>query len=410
MKLLHLSLPLIALTISAAWLISQHSSISSLEQENKMLLEKIAASRTASEAGNDQIQGPMERNAPRDWKKFAAGMGDLSSANVFSDVRSTFRLQLLISEMSEAELVAAIDEITALDLPETARAQLLDELIDALAEKNPALAADLYMKYDDGENVGNTWQIQGIFEKWLERDSTAATAWYERQLAAGTFDSKSLDGESDIRLALSGKIIMPMLSSDLAAAIRLVNEIPADQRRSMFLNSFRRYTVEEKNQKAFADLIRATMPKKDHKEFLVEHSRREDLTEVSDYISRIDATPEERSAIVNQAALSFYTWLPSEHEISRADIDNFRTWAGSTDPAYADQTTGIALASAVGGHMSYDELADIASSYHAAGAGDDILIPLIEESKASLSKDKARQLAMRITDAGRREEILKNLK
>ena len=50
--------------------------------------------------------------------------------------------------------------------------------------------------------------------------------------------------------------------------------------------------------------------------------------------------------------------------------------------------------------------------YHGSGAGDELLIPLIEGSangSVSFPKDKARGLAMKISDARLREELLQKL-
>lgn len=56
---------------------------------------------------------------------------------------------------------------------------------------------------------------------------------------------------------------------------------------------------------------------------------------------------------------------------------------------------------------------NLAIEYHSSGVSDEFLIPLIEGSgkgRNSLSKEKARELAMKITDENRREELLQKLK
>lgn len=74
--------------------------------------------------------------------------------------------------------------------------------------------------------------------------------------------------------------------------------------------------------------------------------------------------------------------------------------------------TALALTPSSGKNASFDELAGIATDYHAAGAGEDILVALIGQSVANehVSKAKAREVAMRITDQERREELLEQLK
>jgi hypothetical protein len=66
-------------------------------------------------------------------------------------------------------------------------------MLKELEKKNPKFAFSQYIErnQDGGAVLGG----YGQFDQWLARDPAAATNWYERQLAEGTFD-KSLDGNS----------------------------------------------------------------------------------------------------------------------------------------------------------------------------------------------------------------------
>ncbi|HSP43799.1 MAG TPA: hypothetical protein VLO11_13075 [Luteolibacter sp.] len=414
MKPIHLAPPVIALAIAAAWLGSQRGSIATLERENTRLRKELATARAAgANAESDGGNETTNKKESLDWKKIAGGLGDMGRSGRMPDMRAMIRLQQRILEMSEAELAAALDEIAALDLPEAARQALEGMLVGAIAEKNPELALNRFIGKADDEGGMFSWQLQNAFEKWLGSDPAAAGAWFDRQLAAGTFDSKSLDGKNPSRLRFEGVIIKSLLSSDPAAAARRMNEIPPEQRKDVFWGSF--HSVEEKDQKALADLVRNTLPEKEHTEIIARQMSRyangDELTKINDYIARIDATPAERAACIEQTAEHRFNMLAHERKATREDFDQFRTWAASADPASADRATGTALAASLTGveGMSYDEVSAIASDYHAAGAGDDMLIALLEHWSARSSKDKARELAMKIADEKRRSEILKNL-
>ena len=112
--------------------------------------------------------------------------------------------------------------------------------------------------------------------------------------------------------------------------------------------------------------------------------------------------------------MTLFTLMPRERNVTREDFDRFYQWAGSIDPDSVAGVTGTALALTLssGKSASFDELAGIATDYHAAGTGDDILVAFIGQSVASehVSKAKAREVAMRITDQERREELLEQLK
>jgi len=410
MKPIHLVPPSVALVIAAAWLGGQRGSITTLERENTRLRHGIASVRAAEATAGNSSGTAADNNKPGDWKKFAGDLGDMGLPGQMPDMRAIVRLQQRILEMNEAELIAALDGIATLDLPEASRQALEGMLIGAIAGKNPELALNRFVgkMHEEGANV--SWHLSRAFETWLGSDPTAAGAWFDSQIAAGVFDSKSLDGRSLPRIHFEGAIIKSLLSSDPDAAARRLAEIPPDQRRDVF--RFSVHHVDESDQKNFAQLVRSSLPEDQQLETIARQVNRYanagDLTKINDYIARIEATPEERAACVEHAAEQFNR--NSLQQITREDFDRFRTWAGSTDPGTADLATGKALASALWRQnaLPFSEIAAIAADYHAAGAADDVLIPLLEHGRARSSQDEARELAMRISDEPRRAEILKN--
>ncbi len=416
MKLLHFAPPVLALAICATWLGSQRSSIEDMEEENARLLGEATPARASSVSGDDRISGETWRSRSGDWKKVAADLGDLEGRGQLPDMRDTKRLEQLILEMDAPGIIAALGEIDALELPDSSRRELQRMLLDALARKDPGLACQHFIENAHGQPATLTWPIKHAFEAWLKRDPATANEWLDRQLAAGTLDGKSLDGRNPIRLQMQAASLYSLIGSDPAAARRRMSDIPLDQRRDMLLASH--YSVVEKDHEAFADLVRGSLPREDQSKVLSSqlslYGNQDDLKRVSSYLSRIDATKEDRVACLEVATLSLFTLMPRERELTREDFDQFHQWAGSIDPESADKVTGTALAVTLssGKNVSFDELAGIASDYHGAGAGDDILVAFIEQSVAneSVSKAKARDVAIRIRDLERREELLEQLK
>jgi hypothetical protein len=416
MKLLHFAPPVLALAICATWLGSQRNAIKTLEKENARLLEKATPGRASSISGNDQTSRTNGKTGSDDWKTVAAALGDIEGRGQLPDMRKMKRLEQLILEMDAPGIIAALGELDALELPGSTRGELQRMLLDALARKNPGLACQHFIEKANGQSATLTWPLKQAFEEWLKRDSGAANAWLDQQLAAGTLDGKSLDGKDPIRLHMQAASLYSLVASDPAAAMRRMSDIPLDQRKDMLLGSH--YSVAEKDYEVFADLVRSSLPTEDHSKVLSSqlslYGNQDDLTRMSSYLSRINATKEERVACMEVATFTLFTLMPRERKVTREDFDQFHQWAGSIEPDHAAEMTGTALAVSLssGKNVSFDELAGIAADYHRSGAGDDILVAFIEQSVANenVSKAKAREAAMRITDHERRAEILEQLK
>jgi hypothetical protein len=99
---------------------------------------------------------------------------------------------------------------------------------------------------------------------------------------------------------------------------------------------------------------------------------------------------------------------------SREKFDSYRKWIEAIDPAAADRATGAALQSYVENSKNaeaLDFIEKIATDYLGSGAGDELLIPLIEGSAngSAFPKDRARGLAAKVTDDGLRNELLQKL-
>lgn len=428
MKTIYYVPPVLAVAIVAAWLTYLRGSSSALSQENTLLREKITNSRDASLAQNERAsskkpQKPTETESKpvadwvatsRDWKKLALFAKDAETPEERSAALS--RLKNLLSEMNGEELATAYADIATLGLKTSYRDGLEDFMLYEIAKKNPEFAFSQYLaKFERHGAVPNSFDFKK-FEDWVTRDPTAATAWYEKEIAAGTFD-KSLDGKSPFRAPFEAAFIKTLLISDPAAAEKRLTETPLDQRKAIVAAII---NVEEKDQKAFADMVRRTLPQEDASEMILrktmDHGYLDDPKKIHQNFERIAATPEERSAfLVLEAEYSIVCQFALSKP-SRKILDEFHTWAKAVDPTSADRVAGIGMAEYLDNitdPKAQEYVENLAIEYHSSGVSDEFLIPLIEGSgkgRNSLSKEKARELAMKITDENRREELLQKLK
>lgn len=411
--------PVVALVIAGGWIGSQRHSIATLEKESDLLRKHIAA--RSSGAGDDS---PHSKNAPPgklakdkeplDWKKIAAQFVEMQNSGGMGDMRTMMRFQQRLLEMSKEELVAALDEIAALDLPAESRAMLELMLIGPLVQKDPELALTRFIDQIQVKKSGMGWQLSNAFQQWAKKDPAKASAWFDQQIAAGKFDSKSLDGKSRPRQQFEGALINVLLASDPDAAGRRLGTMPEDQR-SDVLTQHQFQQLKEEDQLAFAKLVRSQVPADEQADALARQASRvvlgDGYSKVTEYLDRIDATPAERAVCAGGAAESKLTNY-DDKKVTREDLDAMREWVGSQAPQALGSITGKALGNAMqGSHkMEFSEAAELAVQYNQASGNDEVLASFLESWPARKNKEQARVLAEKISDGKRREEILKRLK
>jgi hypothetical protein len=437
MKLTHVVPPVLALIIAIVWLANLRGSTSNVKQDNALLRERIAYSRNSSVSRNERARAREKReksekkpsenqiNPSAEWVSTSRDWNKLVLFNN-NEARHRYtaawaRLEKLASEMSGDELVRAYTEMAALPVHAPFRHDLEWVMLKELERKNPEFAFSQYIaKYQSEDSVPARI---GAFDEWLARDPTAATTWYESQLSAGAFD-KSLDGKSPAMVPFESAFIMSLLASDPTAAEQRMNDIPPDLRGS--LGPYM-WDVPKENGKAFVDLLRKTMPMEEYMAILMNNSLTEynfsldfgnDPKKVQQNLESLGVTPEERSTLIEQHFASFAQYRAMRdrgNNPSREKFDDFRNWIQAIDSSSADRATGAAFLSYLEDSKTtgaQDFIEKIAIDYHGSGAGDDLLTPLIEGSasgKVSFPKDKARGLAMRISDDKLREELLQKL-
>ncbi|MBC8128646.1 MAG: hypothetical protein H8M99_16025 [Gloeobacteraceae cyanobacterium ES-bin-144] len=410
--------PLAALILSAIWIVSQQHSISQLDHENSILEKALAdhASSQDTDLSNGKAAAsskPTKTKDSMDWKKIAAQMAEMQSAGGMGDMRSMIKLHQRLQEMSKEELIAALDEIAALDLPTQAKEQLEMMLLGPLIEKDPEFALTKFMDRIGNEQSAWGWQLASAFSEWAKKDSGKAIAWFDQQIAAGKFDSKSLDGKSRFRTQFEGSLMGALIGSDPAAAATRLSAMPEDQRTDV-LRSF--HQLKEQDQLAFAKLVRSQVPEKEQAKLIgtkaAQFVYKGGYPKVSETLDRIEATPAERTATAKEAANYQIGNLGNKKTITHEDIDAMREWVSTQAPESVDSITGNALARSLQSQhkTEFADVAALALQYHEASGNDEVLVAFLDNYQVRQNKEQALLLVEKITDEKSRERILKRIK
>ena len=422
--------PVVALVIAGGWLASQHQSITRLEQESSILRKSMAAGSSGAEDDSPGAKKALSAKAakdkePLDWKKIAAQFAEMRKNddidnidNIYNmdNMRTMMRFKHRLQTMTKEELVAALDEIAALDLTAKSRARLEQMLLEPLIQKDPELALTHFIDHIQNENSGLNYYLSGALQELAKKDPVKASAWFNQQIAAGKFDSKSLDGRSKPRQQFERALIEVLLASDPDAAGHRLGAIPEDQRHEV-LNTFDFPFCRERNELAFAKLVRSQVPADEQADTLAKQGS--DLvfdggySKVTEYLDRIEATPAERAKCAEEAA-KWKLWDQDDKKVTRENLDEMREWVTTQAPEALASITGKYLGEAVEGHhkMEFSEAADLALQYNQISGNDDVLINFLESLLPSDGKvvwEEAHALAEKITDEKRREEILKRI-
>ncbi len=408
-----------ALVIAGAWNVSQMRSISSLEEERVTLRKRIAAATAASGTGLMLADRPSKTGKTAtnkiDWKSLSSQLASAEDGGSAEEMRAMMSFQQRLDEMTKEEMVDALDEIASLNLPDATREMLESMIIDPLIARDPELALKRFADRIQSDPDGIGWQLSTALKEWAKNDLSAATAWFDKQIGDGNFESKTLDGRSDMRLQFEGALMESLLASDPAAAARRLSELQEDQRREV-LQQIPFGELSEESRNAYANLVRGLVPA-DEREGSFAHIATElvgsgDYSDVSAFLDGVRATPSERAAAAMDAADSKLEQLAMEGQVTAKDVDEMRAWLKLQAPDQIDSITGKALAEAAQerGKFKFSDAAQLALKYHQSSGNDDLLVAFLESYSARSNLDEAKHLAEMIKDDARRAEILTGLK
>ena len=331
------------------------------------------------------------------------------------DIRAMLDLQKRVADMTEEELIAALKEISTLGLDPEAKAALEDVLASSLIEKDPELALATLADRIPNEDDGVAWQLAGALRDWAKKDPLAAAAWFDKQISAGLFESKSLDGQSQARMEFEAALVGVLLDSDAAAASQRIAELPEDQRREA-LEQISFSELSPAAQRTYAELVRGLVPQ-DERAGSFTHVISELIPEggyakVGGFLDDIQATAEERAVSAREAANTQLEEIAGEREVTHEDVEAMREWLKRQAPGTEDRVTGEALADAAqeGGEFGFEEASKLALDYHKSSGNDDVLVAFLESFAARSNLEEALSLANHIKDPVRRDEILNSFK
>ncbi|MCX6865444.1 MAG: RNA polymerase sigma factor [Verrucomicrobia bacterium] len=173
--------PLIALLVAGVWTGTKYQSLSAMEARNGVLLEKIAAARSPMSAIPVKL---TKDDGPIDWQKLAAEEGDGPETRRFKD---------RLKSMTREEMITALDRIAGLDCSKDRRSSLESSVAGSLMQVDPEWVLNHFAEWLRDDSDQQRLQLVGAFGIWAGRDLGKATAWFDRQIAAGAFDGKALD-------------------------------------------------------------------------------------------------------------------------------------------------------------------------------------------------------------------------
>ena len=133
---------------------------------------------------------------------------------------------------------------------------------------------------------------------------------------------------------------------------------------------------------------------------------------VGKFLDSVNATAAERVVSSREAANSLMLEIADERVITRSDVETMRKWLEGQAPGTADKVTGEALGDAAqdGGEFGFAAASELALEYHRSSGNDDVLVAFLESYAAQSNLEQALPLADNITDAKRREDLLRRLK
>lgn len=408
MKVVAFILPVVGVLAGIAWLVTQEQSISSLDRETAALEKQVAAvgQQIPKAEGTTPVISRAAAKPVFDWKKVLSQQ--IESSQGGGDFRERIELEKKLNVMSRDEIVAALDEITTLDLPAGSRKLLENLFLHPLAARDPALALDRFCARAE-EDSQVAVSLAFVLGRWAGEDREKAVAWIDRAIADGKFETKNLQEASQMRIGLESemmKLLFPAAPDAMERRIVAMSETEA-------LAVLRKYNADDMDKEhfaGFARLVRAGLTEPKRLEVLSDRAGRlaGNYADVSGYLTLIAATPAERNACVEAVAEQRMHLASRTSTVTVEKIDEMREWAATAGAADVDAMTGRVLGEVISDEgMGFDEAASLVMRYREQ-SGDDAALVAFLRSRARFRGD-ARAMAENIRDPETRADILKHI-
>ena len=422
MKPKFLLLPAIALLIAIGWIRSGRAEISKLERESVLLKQSLAEHLAGQDESSAQAQSKdeiVDENAPLDWKNIVVQLQQMRKSGNLLEPRSIHLLRQRFEAMSTERLASALNEITTLGLSADAQQKLEEMLLLPLCDKDPELVLTVYFdRFTNGSSSSGQVMdsyLSTAIRKWTTINPAKATAWFDQQLAAERFETKSLEGKSTLRWQLEGMLIKTLNSIDPSAASARLAQLPMDECVTI-LTDYMGNHLKQADQLGIAEMIRKHLPEDEQVSALVELAARQVYFKGycggSEYLDKIKATPAERSASVLKTAERTIGTRSQNKRITQEDIENLSDWARIEAPSITDKVIGVAIAQTTSGNrkLEFAEAANLATHFFNISNNDDILVEFLSNIDRRGHEEDARSFAQKIKDPTRRAAIIDQLK
>ena len=425
MKATHIIPPAAALLVVAAWNLSRWKAVSVQEQETRHLRAQVETARIGDDpqgspgsiGGSGKTPGKEAKaNGPLgDWKRISDQLLAMQNSDGVADLRQALEIHEKISGMSRDEILAALDQLSTLPLKDEARSILEETLIGPLVELDPEYALRTFGDRIGNDDDGIGWQLSSALQSWASKDAKAAAAWMDQQIAAGLFDSKSLDGKSQTRVEFEAALAGALLADNPGEAGRRIAALPEEERREA-LEQMVFTELPPAGQAAYAALVRELVPQ-DERAGSFAHVIAQLMPEggyekVAGFLDQIQATPEERAVSAKEAANSRIGEIAADRVVTRSDVEEMRSWLERQAPGTVDAATGQALADAAqdGGPFGFEDASRLALEFHGSTGNDEVLVAFLESYAAQSNLEEALPMAEKIKDPQLREDVLGRLK
>lgn len=418
--------PAIVLVIAGAWIASQRQTIHALDRQSVLFENAIAAHSSTAGATRDDATGgvpasaaPANGKAGLDWNDIANRLANSD----FTDI-DRMRFEMRMSLMSQEEMLAAMDEIARLSVPEKTRDELENMVVFPFTKRFPEFAVRNLTGLDLGSSAD--FYLPGALEAWAKQDSGNAQAWLDARVAAGTFDSKTLDGKNWLWIQYEAGLLRSLLLKEGDVFATRFGQLPVESQKDVLhslATAWKPYgAFEPGEEEALCKLVRKYLSSEEQAELFAIRADQVDsagFPAVDKFLTTIEATPEERLRCVQVTAASNLSGIAVNRTVTRQDIVALRDWVRTQTPEEVDRFTGESLGNAAGHKgvaptnyrkLGYSEAAAFAVEFSESVGSDGVLVSFLRSEGGRSDKNQARVFAARIKDETQRAEILKTLK
>lgn len=343
MKPHHFIIPVLSIVGSGLWLSQQNQTIHELTEKNRIIRERVVFveevnSNTSSSvlaSTGDEFTLP---DGSLNWKLIAEFMGGARSSP--EDMKSRFKLQAKMRELSEEYLIDGLAKIETLDIEPEDIYQLKQTLLSQLADTNPHLAlASIGDSIPEDPSSSDSWFLSHLLSKVAEKDSAGAFAWLDRQIESGKIQSTSLRASQDLRLFFEGSILKELIFSDYVTANKRLSNFSEEEK--FHLLSHGHYNLKGDKANALLKMAREVLSPEKATEAITSvfgNQYIQSLEKVDQSIKGIDFRQNEREQILSQLISTYARNTESEEKYT-----DIYEWSQTEAPEQAAELIAHAL-------------------------------------------------------------------